>query len=141
MHRSFTAGIFIVGSLLAACAHDTSNAAGTTTVTSATPSGVRVTNVRPQDDRPAMQLADELCSRETACNHVGDGGRWRSQEACMQDMTLRVRAELSNWTCAPSATQEHFEECLAAVRSERCQTSLERVDRLEACQNHTICGP
>lgn len=124
---------------IAACAHD-NGSSGTAVITSGTPDGARVTNVRPQDERPLSELTNELCSREAACNHVGDGARWRTEEACMLELGSRSRAQVAQWSCSPRATDTDFETCLAAIRSERCATDLSRVDRLAACQNQAVCG-
>ncbi|MDB4934002.1 MAG: hypothetical protein JWP87_974 [Labilithrix sp.] len=126
-----------LGVLLAACAHN--EGAGTTTVTSGSTSGVRVTNTRENDDA-AMRLADEVCARELACNHIGDGARYRSEEACLADQGAQAPVQLSRWSCTPTQTQAGFEECLAAIRSEKCETALPRVDRLTACRSAAVCG-
>lgn len=124
---------------LAACAHE-SPASGTAVITSGSPDGTRVTNVRPQDERPLSELTNELCAREAACNHVGDDARWRTEEACMLELGSRSRAQVAQWSCSPRATDADFETCLAAIRSERCATDLARVDRLEACRDRAVCG-
>jgi hypothetical protein len=123
--------------LATACAHN--DGAGTTTVTSGSTSGVRVTNTR-QSDQPAMRLADEICARELACNHIGAGARYRSEEACMAEQGASAPTQVSRWECVPGQTQAGFEECLAAIRSERCETPLPRVDRLVACRSAAVCG-
>jgi hypothetical protein len=123
--------------LASACAHDSGS--GTTTVTSGSTSGVRVTNTRSSDE-PSMRLADEICARELACNHVGPGARYRSEEACMAEQGAIAPTQLSRWGCVPTRTQAGFEECLAAVRSERCETPLPRVEVLAACRSEPVCA-
>lgn len=121
---------------------------GTTTVTSGTSgpigsgstSGVRVTAARSDRIDVAMRLADEMCSRASACNQIGDGARYRTEEACMADQGAQTPAQVSSWSCTPASTQSSFEECLAAIRSERCESSLPRADRLVACRSVAVCG-
>jgi hypothetical protein len=130
-----------VAALLAGCAHGT-EAAGTATVTSGTTSGAKVTGVTratPKDEA-AMRLADEICAREAACSNVRDGAKYRTEEACMADQGANAPVQLSRWSCTPTQTQAGFEECLAAIRSERCETPLPRVDRLVACRSVSVCG-
>jgi hypothetical protein len=91
-------------------------------------------------NQAAMRLADEICARETACGAIGDGARYRTEEACMADQGASAPVQLSRWTCTPTQTQAGFEECLAAIRSERCETPLPRVDRLVACRSASVCG-
>lgn len=122
----------------AGCAHR-SESAGTTTVTSGTTSGVRVTNTS-ERDQASMRLADEICARESACGAIGDGARYRTEEACMADQGASAPAQIARWACTPTQTQAGFEECLAAIRSERCETPLPRVDRLVACRSASVCG-
>jgi hypothetical protein len=112
----------------------------TTTVTSGATSGVKLTSARPERDDVAMRLADEMCARAAACSHIGDGARYRTEEACMADQGARAPAQVSSWTCTPPQTSAGFEQCLAAIRSERCETALPRADRLVACRTDAICG-
>lgn len=123
---------------IGACAHR-SETSGTTTVTSGSTSGVRATGTRDRDD-VALRLADEICAREVACGHIGDGARYRSEEACMADQGASAPTQISRWSCTPTQTQAGFEECLASIRSEHCETSLPRVDRLVACRSVAVCG-
>ncbi|MDB5213625.1 MAG: hypothetical protein JWO86_1552 [Myxococcaceae bacterium] len=138
LRTSFALTALSVAALVAGCAHG-NEAAGTTTVTSGTPSGAKVTGATPKDEA-AMRLADEICSREAACSNVGDGAKYRTEEACMADQGATAPVQLSRWSCTPTQTQAGFEECLAAIRSERCETPLPRVDRLVACRSVSVCG-
>lgn len=122
-----------------ACSHQ-QDRSSTTTVTSGAPSGVKVTAARSDRDEAAMRLADELCARAAACSQIGEGARYRSEEACMADQGNKAPAQISRWDCTPTQTQAGFEECLAAIRSERCETELPRIERLVACRSAQVCG-
>lgn len=137
--RSFALGAAAVAMLAAACSRQ-SDGSGATTVTSGSTSGVKVTSARSDRDEAAMRLADELCARAAACNHIGEDARYRSEEACMADQGAKAPAQMSRWTCTPTQTQAGFEECLAAIRSERCETDLPRVEQLIACRTAQVCG-
>lgn len=113
---------------------------GTTTVTSGTTSGVRVTGARTDADQASLRLADEICNRQVACSQVGDGARYHTVEACMADQSTRTPAQLTHWSCTPSATQGTFEICLSAIRSEHCETKLSSIDELVACRSNAVCG-
>ena len=135
---SRTAPIAVLAALLAAaCAHP---GVSTTTVTGGSPSRARGVSAPTAKDAVAMRLADEICAREAACNHVGDGARYRSEEACLSDQGARAPAQLSRWACTPGQTDAGLEQCLAAIRSERCETDLARTDLLVACRSVPICG-
>ena len=137
---SFGLAALAVVAISAGCAHS-SETSGTTTVTSSSAtSGVRVTGVTSDKDQASMRLADEICGREAACNGIGDGAKYRSLEACMADQGASAPVQIARWSCTPTQTQAGFEECLAAIRSERCETPLPRVDRLVACRSAPVCG-
>lgn len=87
-----------------------------------------------------MRLADEMCTREAACNHIGSGARYRTEEACMSDQGVRAPLQVSRWTCAPPPNEAAFEVCLAAIRGERCDTPLTHADELVACRSGAVCG-
>ncbi len=122
----------LLGTLGTACARQTGP--GTTTLTSG-PTGVRT-----DASAAAGRLADEICGREVACDHVGKGARYRSEEACMSDQGARAPTQIARWTCTPTETHAGFETCLAAIRSEHCDTPLAHADELVACRSAPICG-
>lgn len=113
---------------------------GTTTVTSGSTSGVNVTGMRVEKDQVAMRLADEICAREVACNRVGPGRPYRTEEACMAEQGAAAPTQITRWSCVPAQTSAGFEECLAAIRSERCEMPLAGADRLLACRGAQVCG-
>lgn len=122
-----------------ACARQ-GETSGTTTVTSGSTSGVRVTGARPAQDEIGLRIADEMCAREAACNHIGPDARYRTEEACMADQGARAPLQTTRWTCTPTPTAAGFEQCLASIRSERCETTLNRIDYLVACRAAAVCG-
>ena len=134
---------FAVTLALTGCAHDYDRPQ-TTTTTGATPEGVRVTNVRTDDYDPAAALAGELCRREAACGRLGEGAsdeaKLLGEQNCVTERRGRIREVMRGWSCSPAAERARFEECLAAVRSERCETNLARPDTLPLCRANTVCG-
>lgn len=127
---------------LAACAHDR-DAASTTRVTSGTPDGVRVTNVTIGDYDPAERLAGELCRREATCGRIdsasSDEAKLLGEQNCVTANAPRMRAAMERWSCSPSTHRAQFEDCLAAVRSERCETRNVGPDILPACRSNAVC--
>jgi hypothetical protein len=129
--------------LAAACAHDRERPSSTT-VTSGTPEGVRVTNVTVGDSDPAERLAGELCQREATCGRIegsqSDEAKLLGAQNCVTVNAPRMRAAMERWSCSPSTQRASFEECLAAVRSERCETKIEGPDTLPACRSNAVCA-
>lgn len=138
MTRYLVLSIFLLG----ACAHDRDRAS-TTTVTSGTPEGVRVTNVAVDDYDPAERLAGELCRREATCGRIdasrSDEAKLLGEQNCVTVNAPRMRAAMQRWSC-DAKTRARFDDCLAAVRSERCETSLAGPDILPACRSNAVCG-
>lgn len=129
--------------LVAACAHDRERAS-TTAVTSGTTAGVRVTNVPVGDYDPGHRLAGELCRREATCGRIessrSDEAKLLGEQNCVTVNAPRMRSTIQSWGCSPATHRAMFEECLAAVRSERCETSLDRPDILPACRANAVCA-
>lgn len=144
MTRTITLAAAVLVILVAACAHDRDRA-GTTTVTSGTPEGVRVTNVTIGDFDPADRLAGELCRREATCGRIQPAGtdeaRLLGEQNCVTQRAPSVRTMLTGWSCSPVENRARFEECLAAVRSERCETRLDQVETLPDCRRDVVCAP
>lgn len=133
--------------LFAACAHD-GGGAQTTTIRSGTPGGVRVTNVDIGDaDRaePAERLAGELCRHAAICGRIeapdSAEANLLAEQNCVTVRTPRIREALQGWGCSPETQRARFEACLAAIRSEGCETRLDRADVLPACRASAVCGP
>ena len=128
---------------LVACAHDRDRA-GSTTVTSGTPEGVRVTNVTIGDSDPADRLAGELCKRDATCGSIdrnqSDEAKLLGEQNCVTVNAPRMRAAMQKWSCTATNQREGFEDCLAAVRSERCETRIDGPDILPACRSNAVCG-
>lgn len=135
MTRSFALTAAAVVILATACARQANTEM--TTVTSGSTAGVRATGAR--DEASAMRLADEICNREVACSQIGVGARYPTVEACMSDQGTRAPARLAHWSCTPAATQGSFEQCLAAIRGEHCETKLASIDELGACRSNAVC--
>lgn len=144
MIRTLTIAGSVLALLVAACAHDRDRA-GTTRITSGSPEGVRVTNVTIGDFDPADRLAGELCRREATCGRMqgpdSDEARLLGEQNCVTQRTPSARAMLGGWPCSPATNRGRFEECLAAVRSERCETRLDTVETLPTCRRDVVCGP
>lgn len=129
-------------SLSLACARQLNGpGASTTTVTSGTPGGVRVTGAQIERDDLANRIADEMCNRETACNTIGerDDARYRTIEACMSDHGAKSPGVVARWGCTPLGTSASFETCLATIRSARCDMKLDRADTIAECRRAAVC--
>ncbi len=123
-----------------ACAHHDDARGGITTIRSGSPEGARVTSVAP-DDR-AARLAVELCRRAEACGRVGRReARWATDTACVSEVERDVPARLRAWRCSPSSSLGRLEDCLAAIRSARCDAPVDDGwTELAACRAEVVCA-
>ncbi|MBS2014388.1 MAG: hypothetical protein JST00_15985 [Deltaproteobacteria bacterium] len=138
------AAVTFVLALAIGCARQVNGpGSSTTTITSGTPGGVRVTGAQIERDDLSNRIADEVCSRELACGSVGDreGARYRTQEACMADQGTKAPSVVSRWGCTPVGTSASFETCLATIRSARCDVRMDRADEIAECRRNAVCAP
>jgi hypothetical protein len=122
---------------LVSCMRDDGQAS-TTTIRSGT-AEPSVTNVE-----PAIRLATELCRHESRCR---DSERQRSDEAkllaeqnCVTAGTDPTADVMGTWSCSPAVARAGYEECLAAIRTERCETKLSSIKDVPRCRSNMVCG-
>jgi hypothetical protein len=135
---------FVALALASACAKDDGRAQTTVVTSGTTPAGVRVTNTQQAlEADPADRLAGELCMHDAACNRMSTSGtdeaRLLAEQACVTERAPAARRFLSGWNCSPAASRARFEQCLAAIRSERCETMLDDPSRLGLCPRNVAC--
>lgn len=138
--------VVLVALGLVACKKDTGESAGVTTIRSGSPEGVRVTNAATPGVLPeaSRRFASAICKHERVC---GEARGRQTPEALLLEETacvteLRPTAELTykELTCAPAVARAGFEECLAAIDSERCYDSMTRFpDIIPACRPTEVC--
>lgn len=128
----------LASALAAACAHQDDTRGGITTIRSGSPEGARVTNLAPDD--PAERLAIELCRRAESCGKTGRREtRWPTETACVAEVERDVPARVRSWSCSPA--RGRLEECLAAIRSARCEAPVDgRWPELAACRAEVVCA-
>lgn len=131
---------FVSLALVGGCAKDDGRVQ--TTVT--TGADVRLaTAQQPLEVDPAERLAGELCMHDAACNRIPSSGtdeaKLLAAQACVTERTPVARSFLSGWNCSPAAGRARFEGCLAAIRSERCETALDDPARLGLCPRNVAC--
>ena len=126
------------------------DAAGTTTVRSGSPGGVRVTGapepVSTEKSRAAGRLAAAVCAHEQRCA-IEEGASMSAEAAllgeavCVADLEPRARQNIEAWSCAPAVARAGFEECVAAIEAEaKCsEISLTDNSEIRECRPSEIC--
>ena len=102
-------------------------AAGTTTIRSGTPNGVRVTSApepaSTTKTRAAGRLAAAVCEHERRCatterSDMSAEASLLGEAVCVADFEPRARQHIEAWRCAPAIARAGFEECVAAITAE-----------------------
>ncbi len=126
------------------------DAAGTTTIRSGTPDGVRVTSApdpaSTEKTRVTSRLAAAVCAHERRCA-IEEGAGLSSEAAllgeavCVADLEPRARQNVEAWRCAPAVARAGFEECVAAIKTEtKCsEISLSEDSEVRECRPSEIC--
>jgi hypothetical protein len=144
---------FILGALsilsvfsVAACKKDTGESAGVTTIRSGSPEGVRVTNASPGGALPeaASRFAGALCKHERECaearSRQSEEAILLEEAACVSELKPTAEVSFRELSCSPAVARAGFEECLAAVKSERCYDTMARFPQVvPACRPTEVC--
>ena len=135
---------------LAAGCQRNGEAAGTTTIRSGTPDGVRVTSApdpaSTTKSRAAGRLAAAVCEHDRRCGATESADT--SAEAgllgeavCVAELEPRARQNVEAWRCSPAVARAGFEDCVAAIKAEsRCsEIALTEASEIPACRPSEIC--
>jgi hypothetical protein len=96
-------------------------------------------------DGPSIEsigrLARARCDRETACNRVGEGQLWSTQESCVTQQRERVRDDLASLSCERGFDGVQLRACLNAVRLQACTDARSALDAVSECRSSALCNP
>jgi hypothetical protein len=106
--------------------------AGTTTVTGADTRGL-------SNPLAIDRIVAARCQRETACNNVGSGKHFASQETCTRELRTKVGDDLKASECPRGIDKKELDECLQAIQAESCNNPIETISRLAACRTSDMC--
>jgi hypothetical protein len=141
--------ILIAAASVAACRRDDGETASTTTIRSGTPPPLQQTrgagpstSSDPWD--PVPGLAGAICGHERACATVRGGVNTEAlllqEQNCMAELTPSVALTMSQLDCSPAVARASLEECIAAVRAERCSTPMSNYPTpIAACRPTEMC--
>jgi hypothetical protein len=87
------------------------------------------------------RLARARCDRESACNRVGNGRAWGSQEACVADHRDRAREDVASLGCRRGVDATQLATCLNALRLQVCSESRQDLDVVPECRTSALCVP
>jgi hypothetical protein len=91
------------------------------------------------DSAIVEQLSTARCDREQTCNNVGGGQKFASRDVCMNQMRGSLANDLNGYNCPRGIAQEQLQECMSAIRGERCDHPLDTIARLDRCRTGELC--
>ena len=100
-----------------------------------------VTNRQPTVDRITVnQLARARCDREMACNNVGGGLKYATQDVCLDEVRGSIGHDLNSYSCPAGFDRELGEPCRVALRSAECGHPLDTLQRVDKCRTDALCA-
>ncbi len=90
-------------------------------------------------DGAAARIAAARCAHEAACNRIGEGRRFGTNEACALEYTASARQDLDRRACRTSIESSQLDACVAALRGESCDP-LDTLGRMKVCSPDALCA-
>lgn len=87
------------------------------------------------------RLARARCDRESACNRVGSGRPWGSQESCVVEQRDRARDDVASLGCHRGVDGTQLATCLNAIRLQTCEDRRQNLDAVPECRLSALCVP
>ena len=87
------------------------------------------------------RIARARCDRQTACDRVGPGRAWESQDACMAQQRERADDEVASLACARGVDSLQLGLCLDSIRGQPCNESATSLDTVTECRTTAVCEP
>jgi hypothetical protein len=137
MHKILSVLPFVALTAVA-CAHEHSNVASTTTTTSGSITVRGAERVAPGEG-PIEQIATARCERETRCDQVGHGQRFESYDHCVGWIRTEETQRLTDEACPRGVDSARLDQCVAAMKGERCGDAEDSKSRVAACDAKTLC--
>lgn len=143
--------VVVTVALAGACKHEDGRSAGSTTITSGTPDGARVTNAPVLSEETlrnleASRIATTLCGRERRCSvpisEQDTAAGLHAGAKCVAEVEPAARRSIESWSCPPAVARAGLKDCAAAVTvAVRCRDvlSLGEAGPVDACRPSNIC--
>jgi hypothetical protein len=92
-------------------------------------------------DSAALRIVGARCEREATCGNVGPGKRYPARTDCTREMSAKTFGELEPSDCPSGFDSKHLDDCMTAIGTESCATSLDPVSTISACNKSGLCAP
>ena len=91
------------------------------------------------NDGSIEKLAAAKCEREQRCDNVGQGKKFGTRQACIDENRSSNRSDLRSNECPGGIDQRQLDKCLAEIKAEHCGNALDKISRLTACRDAALC--
>lgn len=86
------------------------------------------------------RVAQALCDRENSCGRIGKTEAWPTLDTCTSNIRPSVREDLARSACPDGHDQAALASCLSAIRLASCDTRVEGLGSVPACDARALCG-
>jgi hypothetical protein len=125
---------------LIACAHKN---AGTTTTTAAPPPPPEMGALPPapsSHQREVAFLANARCEHQQACNNVGAGKQFVTEDACVKQVQSEGLSEEYRRQCPGAIDAQRLQTCASAIKASSCTGGApDAMNRFEVCSVSSLC--
>lgn len=84
------------------------------------------------------RVLSAYCDRESVCNHVGEGKRWSSTQACETETRPGVLARIDATACERGVQASALAVCLTTLRDRACDDGRP-AEALPECAAERLC--
>lgn len=91
------------------------------------------------DQRVVEQLASARCDREQNCKNIGNGQKYASREACMEQNRGSSTNDLNAYDCPRGIDATALDKCLSTIRKASCGLSLDNISLESDCRSGALC--
>lgn len=99
-----------------------------------------VANMQAVADRDVVtRLAGARCAREDRCDNIGPGGRYVSQDNCMDTLRGSMGRDLNAYFCPRGLDRDGVARCAWAIEHEHCGNPFATLSRETKCREGALC--
>jgi hypothetical protein len=84
-------------------------------------------------------IVEARCDREARCENIGPKEKFKSWQACRQEIAKKSSDKIGAPECPGGVDQHELSECLTEIRNEGCGNPLETLERVAACNGPDLC--
>jgi hypothetical protein len=85
------------------------------------------------------RLTQARCGRERRCDNVGDGRRYATYQACVDQVRRTVATDLNAYNCPRGIDPNGLDPCLKSLQIGDCKLSVNRLDQETNCRGRALC--